>query len=148
MALLSVTLATTSTNVVLATKDNFTSQSIESGVEKLNLSSEKIDKDLNKFYNDLQKEFRKDALSSGIEVIDDGQVGTRSIASKSVKAAAKWLKNNWSKVVSKAPSWLKPYLKISFLGKAIDAYIGVSDTVEEFVYDVLRYILPDFVSSW
>lgn len=145
MTLLSVTLATTSAQTVFAATNTKKSISIETNAKKLNISSETMEGDLNTFCTDLQKEFNKDVLSNSKK---DSEIGIKSVGSKSVKLAAEWLQKNWTKVLSKAPSWLKPYLQASFLGEAIDAYIGISDTVEEFVYDVLRYMLPDFVSDW
>lgn len=58
------------------------------------------------------------------------------------------------KVWNKLPSKVKKYFAaqgstgfINKLGKAVDAYTDISDSIDEFVYNVLRDVLPSQVSD-
>lgn len=92
------------------------------------------------------------------QIIKTGKYQTRSVGSsavkKSIKAVARWFKRNGMKVWNKLPSKVKKYFAaqgstefINKLGKAVDAYTDISDSIDEFVYNVLRDVLPSQVSD-
>jgi hypothetical protein len=72
----------------------------------------------------------------------DGTVAPNSVVTISVKAAAKWLKSNWSKVYKKLPAPVKKYLKFNVVSKYIDAYVNFSNTIDEFLTKVVNACLP------
>jgi len=75
----------------------------------------------------------------------DGESEINGVPSKAVKEAAKWLKSNWSKVYAKLPDVVKPYLTFDAVTKVIDAYVGFSDTIDEFLTNVVNACLPSFL---
>lgn len=142
MTLIIGTLSSTSVTTALATNTSkIKSTPIQISSEHLNLSQETINSDLNEFCENLLKEVNKYENPQYRE--------RRSVASKGVKYAAKWLRVNWKIIVRKSPKWIRPYLQATVIGEVIDAYVGISDSVEEFIYNVLRDILPkNVVNDW
>lgn len=129
-----------SSSVVFAkTQDNICNTNIEMirTTQENNLSQELINKDLNEFCNSLTN-----STYSEVET-------TRGKTSSAVKYMSKWLRVNYKIILRKCPKWLRKYIKIEPFIKALDKYAGISDSVEDYVYNVFRYILPKkYVSDW
>lgn len=62
----------------------------------------------------------------------------RSVVTKSIKAALKWLRGNWAVVYSKLPNWVKKYVVFDRIFDIADKFIGISDSVEDFFHMVFR----------
>ncbi|KJR44435.1 hypothetical protein UF75_5184 [Desulfosporosinus sp. I2] len=73
---------------------------------------------------------------------EGGVVQPNSIGSAAVKAAAKWLKDNWAKVYAKIPDNLKKYFVADKVFEALDIFVGISDTIDAFLTNVVNYLLP------
>ncbi|MCB8815352.1 hypothetical protein [Desulfosporosinus shakirovi] len=79
--------------------------------------------------------------------VEDGTIQPNSVPSAAVKAAAKWLKDNYDKVLNKIPTKYQKYFEFDAFTKVIDAYVGFSDTINELLTNVVSYLLPDFAQA-
>ena len=59
-----------------------------------------------------------------------------------VKVLKKFLKEQWPKIYEKLPKIVQGYLTLDFLIEMIDAYVAVSDTIEELLTNAINAILP------
>ena len=75
----------------------------------------------------------------------NSSIQPRSSASMAVKSAAIWLKSNWTKVYAKIPASVKAYFAFDKVSKALDLYINYSNTVDQFLTDVVNYLLPGYL---
>ncbi|MBY0756936.1 hypothetical protein K5V21_16060 [Clostridium sardiniense] len=101
-----------------------------------NLSPQELD-ELNDWMNSLKNDFKNEKQKNVIQ--------PRGPGSLIVLKAGQWLMKNWPKVVAKAPTWLKPYLKFSFAGKVIGKYMEISTTIDHLVWGILRDLIPRWI---
>lgn len=138
-----VLVGTITTGVVMPTLTaNATTLRNSSKIEERsnsNLSQEQLN-ELNEWMDSLKNDFKSEN-----EKEEHSQIQARGPASLIVVKAGKWLRKHWNKVVSKAPSWLKPYLGASFAFKLLDKYMQISDTIDGLVWSVLRDLIPRWV---
>lgn len=145
-------MATASTSAVFAASYS-NNENIVNHFEGEFLSKDIIDNDLQKMCDDLEESFNvkeKSEVRADFSDVKKSEVRvSRSAGSKAVKYAAKWLRVNYKKIIRKTPKWMRKYIQIDIFMEVIDAYVGVSDSVEEFIHDVLRDVLPkDVVNDW
>lgn len=72
---------------------------------------------------------------------------TRNAATVTIKKAAKWLVKNWNKVRKKLPAPLQKYFALDSFIKVMDKYIGISDSIEDFLNNCFRAMgMPESVN--
>ena len=105
-------------------------------------------------YNMMKNDPELQSELQNIYVSEDRSAAS-SAAETAIKAAAKWLKKNGLKIWNKLPPKVQAYFAAQgaagFAQKLIDvvdAYADISDNIDQFVYNVLRNILPSQVSDW
>lgn len=69
----------------------------------------------------------------------------RGVGSKAVKTAAKWLKKNISKFCKLINKYLGIKIAGSTLIQYIDVFVGVSDSIDNLIYRIVRKVAP---KSW
>ncbi|XOQ47677.1 MAG: hypothetical protein ACFWUM_02030 [Eubacteriales bacterium] len=143
------------------TQSQIYSQNIVGNIEISDQEMQKFEDDLVKMMKDdkiLQEELKailkdNDNDNSTEQILRNGKYQIRSVGSsaakKAIKAVANWFKRNGMKVWNKLPSKVKKYFAaqgaagfINKLGQVVDAYTDISDSIDEFVYNVLRGVLP------
>lgn len=131
----SVTLPSIQVSATTLNSNNFS----EININKKKLSPKEL-LELTIWMNSL----KEDAKNGKFENIETG-IEPRAPGKGIVLKAGKWLMKNWSKVVAKAPKWLKPYLKYNFAIRVIEKYLDISTTIDNLVWRVLRELLPSWI---
>lgn len=83
------------------------------------------------------------------DIVGNGSVmHTDSVPSAATKAAVKsaatWLKANKAKVIKAIPSSLTKYVTVDGISKALDAYVGLSDSIHSLLTNFIDYLLPEW----
>lgn len=141
-----------STSIILPSMQTYATtlnpeQKIEVNDDKLvgKQLTDKEKQELNDWINDLKndKELNKDReLAERRAKLGIVQFGKGKFI---VVRAEEWMVKHWPKIVEKSPKWLKPYLKFDTAMKAMRYYVNISDTVDVYVWRVLKYILPGWI---
>ncbi|WP_160688665.1 hypothetical protein [Clostridium sp. C2-6-12] len=80
--------------------------------------------------------------------IDSQKATTRNPATAGIKKGAKWIVKNWQKIEKKLPDNVKKYFKLDAFMKVMDQYIGISDSIEEFLNSCFREMgMPEW-ANW
>lgn len=94
--------------------------------------------------NDIANSIRGDI---NYDIDYSSESNERSIVTTAIKKAIKWLRSNWTKVYNKLPSWAKDYFKFDVFFNICDQFIGISDSVQEFLNNVFRSMgMPENVN--
>lgn len=80
--------------------------------------------------------------------IDSQKATTRNAATVAIKKAAKWVVKNWTTIYNKIPEPAKKYFKLDGFMKVMDQYIGISDSIEDFLNSCFRDMgMPEW-ANW
>ncbi|ACV61651.1 hypothetical protein Dtox_0738 [Desulfofarcimen acetoxidans DSM 771] len=110
---------------------------LEDGKLKIDTNKMEIDGYSETIIQSVEKQYQEFNIS-----INSDQVSSKSIGSAAVKKAAQWLKSNWSKVYAKIPTSVKAYFSFDVVSKYIDAYVKYSDTINEYLANIVNACLP------
>ncbi|MGL6058956.1 MAG: hypothetical protein ACRC17_11650 [Culicoidibacterales bacterium] len=91
-----------------------------------------------------------ESIRSDIDYTEDYSsvaANERSVVTKGIKMAYKWLRSNWSKVYNKLPSWAKKYFVFDQFFRFADQWIGISSSIEDFLNRTFRSMgMPENVN--
>lgn len=113
-------------NEDLMKKDGFSTETISTVISMY--------EEINSSLSTIEKEELKNNANAGPE--------ERGKLSAAVKVLKKFLKEQWPKILEKLPKAVRAYLSLDFLINMIDAYVGVSDTIEELLTNAINALLP------
>lgn len=107
--------------------------------------SKQQEKELNQWINEIKNDKDLNIDKQGAEYRAKMGISEYGAGELIVPRAAKWITKHWYKIVEKAPNWVKPYLKFDAAMKVMRYYINISDTVDGFVWGLLRDLLPNWI---
>lgn len=90
---------------------------------------------------DLYNELYSDGVSKNLPTNGYSRV-KRSVPSMAVKGAAKWLKSNAKKILTVLGKYAAIKGGVSWFIEIVDAVVGVSDSIDELVYNIVDKCAP------
>lgn len=71
-----------------------------------------------------------------------------SVPTQTIKFAYKWIVSHWTTIYNKLPARLQKYFKIDFFTSVADQFIGISDSVEDFLHRTFRAMGMPETANW
>lgn len=78
----------------------------------------------------------------------NSSVNTKNAPTVAIKKAAKWIVSNWTTIYNKLPNNVKKYFKIDAFISLMDQFIGISDSIQDFLNSTFRAMgMPEW-ANW
>jgi len=97
-----------------------------------------------------------DSIRSDIDYENENSkvnsIQTRNVATvvtkKAIKKTIKWMRKNWTKIYNKLPKWAQKYFKFDAFFSVCDQFIGISDSIEDFLNRTFREMGMPESANW